>query len=285
MKNLSPFALKHAFIAGAVPHLGASACWFIFARNKLLVELTDRRPPAISPRGPEEFGLKPVFSRYLGSYAGADCFVATLDNEAIAPPNMEFRDLRSLFGELDEDIFCLAGRAIQIIHWHREHQFCGKCGTPMVDKQTELARHCPNCIFVSYPRLSPAVIMSVIRGDRILLARSPRFSAGMYSTLAGFVEPGETLEEAVYREVFEEVGVFVDNIRYVASQPWPFPHSLMIGFATTYKSGDIHVDNKEIEDAGWFSAADLPVLPSKISISRLLIDNFLKDQGINSMRE
>lgn len=286
MKKISPFALNHSFIAGIDPNGSAtSTYWFIFAKAKLLVWCNEHHPPTICTKGPEELGLKPIFSRYLGSYAGADYFVATLSNEPIAPPNMEFRDLRSLYGELAEDIFCLAGRAIQIVHWQREHRFCGKCGTAMIDKQTELARNCPNCNLVSYPRLSPAVIMSVIRGDHILLARAPRFPAGMYSTLAGFVEPGETLEEAVCREVFEEVGVRVDNIHYVASQPWPFPHSLMIGFSATYKSGDIRIDAKEIEDARWFSVADLPALPSKVSISRLLIDNFLGDQGLTNRRE
>jgi NAD+ diphosphatase len=117
--------------------------------------------------------------------------------------------------------------------------------------------------------------MSVVRDDHILLARAPRFPKGMYSALAGFVEPGETLEEAVAREVMEEVGVRVGQIRYLASQPWPFPHSLMIGFTTVYESGDIIIDRGELEDARWFSRKDMPLLPSPISISRLLIDNFL----------
>ncbi len=118
--------------------------------------------------------------------------------------------------------------------------------------------------------------MSVVRDDHILLARAPRFPAGMYSTLAGFVEPGETLEEAVIREVFEETAIGINNVRYVASQPWPFPHSLMIGFTSTYISGEIHVDHEELEDARWFSVAELPGLPSEISISRFLINNFIK---------
>ena len=231
---------------------------------------------AINTKSPEQLGLHPLFTRYLGRYATANCFVAALEGD---PPDIEdrdFRDLRSLFGILDDDIFCLAGRAIQIVHWHREHRFCGRCGTAMIDRRKELARKCPSCNFISYPRLSPAVIMSVVRDDRILLARAPHFPAGMYSALAGFVEPGETLEEAVCREVYEEVAIRVNNIHYVASQPWPFPHSLMIGFTSTYVSGEIRVDKEELEDARWFSLADMPVLPSKISISRLLIDNFVK---------
>ena len=277
---ISPFALKSPFIAGIQPS-GTASCswWFIFAKDKLLVHWSGDTAVAICSLSPEQLGLQPIFSRYLGRYADADCFVAALGADHLAHKDMEFRDLRSLFGTLDDDIFCLAGRAIQIVHWHREHRFCGKCGSAMLDRRSELARKCPDCNFISYPRLSPAVIMSIIRDDHILLARAPRFPAGMYSTLAGFVEPGETLEEAVCREVFEEVAVCVDNIRYVASQPWPFPHSLMIGFTCSYKSGEIRIDEKELEDARWFSVADLPVLPSMLSISRLLIEKFIENRG------
>ncbi|MBU1564412.1 MAG: NAD(+) diphosphatase [Proteobacteria bacterium] len=273
----SPFALRTPFVSGVHPHESTTCSWwFIFEKSRLLVQSPENESVAICTKDPEQLGLQPIFTRYLGKYATANCFVAALGDDHPELPGMEFRDLRSLFGTLDDDIFCLAGRAIQIVHWHREHRFCGKCGSIMVDRRTELARKCPNCNFISYPRLSPAVIMSVIRDDSILLARAPRFPAGMYSTLAGFVEPGETLEEAVSREVFEEVAISISNVQYVASQPWPFPHSLMIGFTSTYASGDIRIDNQELEDAGWFSVAELPVLPSKISISRLLIDNFIK---------
>lgn len=280
----SPFALKTPFVAGMQPS-GTATCswWFIFAKDKLLVNCPDHAQPAICAHSPEQLGLQPIFTRYLGTYASANCFVAALDGDPPALSGMQFRDLRSLFGTFDNDIFCLAGRAVQIVHWHREHQFCGKCGTAMIDRRSELARKCPNCNFLSYPRLSPAVIMSIIRDDHILLARSPRFPAGMYSTLAGFVEPGETLEDAVSREIFEEVSLCVDNIQYIASQPWPFPHSLMIGFVSTYKSGEILIDDKEIEDARWFSAADLPVLPSTLSIARLLIENFIKAQTLKAV--
>ncbi len=277
---ISPFALKTPFVSGVqADGTATDSWWFIFAKGMLLVHLPGQEPVAICTRSPEQLGLQPIFSKYLGRYASADCFVADLEGEAPVLGDMEFRDLRGLFGALDDDIFCLAGRAIQIVHWHRDHRFCGKCGTAMIDRRSELARKCPNCNFISYPRLSPAVIMSIVRDDHILLARAPRFPAGMYSTLAGFVEPGETLEEAVCREVFEEVALRVDKIRYVASQPWPFPHSLMIGFTSTYKSGEISIDHKELEDARWFSLSELPVLPSKISISRLLIENFISAEA------
>jgi NAD+ diphosphatase len=280
MTRTSPFALKTPFVSAVIPN-GSASChwWFIFAKTKLLVDSAGQEQVTICTRSPEQLGLETNFTRYLGRYSTADCYVAVLVDDPAAPLNMEFRDLRSLFGMFDDDIFSLAGRAIQIVHWRREHRFCGKCGTAMIDRRTELARKCPGCNFISYPRLSPAVIMSVVRDDHILLARSPRFSTGMYSTLAGFVEPGETLEEAVSREVFEEVAITVNNIQYIASQPWPFPHSLMIGFAATYSSGEIRIDQDELEDAKWFSMDDLPILPTRFSISRLLIENFIANRG------
>ena len=227
-------------------------------------------------------GLQPIYSQFLGRYGRTNCFVAEVGDTIALPSAMCFKGLRSLFGVVDEDLFSLAGRAVQILHWQREHRFCGKCGTAMENRATELAKICPACGFVSFPRLSPAVIMSITRKDSILLARAPRFPPGMYSTLAGFVEPGETLEEAVKREVREEVNVQIGNITYVASQPWPFPHSIMIGFSADYIDGEIVIDNDEIEDARWFSVRDLPVLPSKITIARLLIDNFVSACSLNA---
>jgi NAD+ diphosphatase len=151
----------------------------------------------------------------------------------------------------------------------------------MQNSAKERARECPACSFVTYPPVSPAIIVAVRRGNRLLLGRSPHFPKGRYSVLAGFVEPGESLEEAVAREIFEEVHIAVKDIRYVASQPWPFPHSLMVGFTALWESGEIRIDEKEIEDARWFSPEDLPDLPPPSSISRRLIDAFLLEMGEN----
>ncbi|WP_459947244.1 NAD(+) diphosphatase [Desulfocastanea catecholica] len=276
MDETSYFALKTRFIAVFQSDVSPSdpTIWFIFQGEKLLVDLQDNNN-IICTRSPQQLGLLPIFTQFLGRYGVTNCFVAEI-GENISPPfSTQFKGLRTLFGAIESDLFILAGRAVQILHWHREHRFCGKCGTAMQNRETELAKICPACGFVSFPRLSPAVIMAITRGDHILLARSPHFPPRMFSTLAGFVEPGETLEEAVKREVREEVNIRIGNIRYVASQPWPFPHSIMIGFSATYVDGEIEVDNDEIEDARWFSVQDLPLLPSKISIARLLIDNFI----------
>ena len=188
---------------------------------------------------------------------------------------MRFSGLRSLYDSLDEDLFWLAARAVQIVAWNRTHQYCSQCGQRTKPHERDRALVCPDCGLQSYPRLSPAIIVLVERERQLLLARSPRFPKGRYSVIAGFVEPGETLEEAVVRELREEVGIEVDNIRYFGSQSWPFPNSLMLGFTAEHVAGEICIDDHEIEDAGWFSPDDLPDLPDGISISRKLIDWFL----------
>jgi NAD+ diphosphatase len=175
---------------------------------------------------------------------------------------------------MPDEVIWIAGRANQLLYWHRTHVYCGQCGRETEDKADERAKICPDCGHVSYPRLSPAVIVAIVRGNRILLARNRRFKGSFYSVLAGFVEPGESLEECIRREIREEVGLRVKNIRYFGSQPWPFPDSLMIGFIADYAAGEIRVDGSEILDAGWFSKNRLPGIPPKISIARQLIDWF-----------
>ena len=185
---------------------------------------------------------------------------------------MGWEGLRALFTVLEDAHFALAGRAVQLLDWDRSHRYCGRCGTPTEAKSEERARACPACKLAVYPRISPAVMALVRREGEILLGRSPHFPPGMYSALAGFVEPGETLEQCLAREVEEEVGVQVSRIRYFASQPWPFPNSLMIAFVCDWESGEIRPQAGEIEAANWFKVLQLPKLPSKISIARRLID-------------
>ena len=187
--------------------------------------------------------------------------------------------MRALFGLLDENLIWVAGRANQLVDWRRIHRYCGRCGHATEDKPDERARICPRCGLINYPRLSPAIIVAVVKGDRILLARNKRFRRPFYSVLAGFVEPGETLEECVAREVGEEVGISLANIRYFGSQPWPFPNSLMVGFVAEHAGGEIAVDNRELTDARWFSAGNLPPIPPRISIARRLIDWFVETRS------
>jgi len=223
-------------------------------------------------------------AHYLGRLDGEDCFALDAGSSELpaAPPppppgSWEFRGLRALYAELGEDRFAVAGRAVQIATFGATHRHCGSCGQPTVRDPLERCVRCPACDLVNYPRVAPAIIVLVRRGNEALLARSTRFAPGMYSTLAGFVEPGESLEQTLEREVFEEVGVRVQGLRYFGSQPWPFPHSLMVGFFADYAGGDIVVDGQEIVDAQWFSAAALPAVPPKLSIARRLIDSWLDD--------
>jgi NAD+ diphosphatase len=171
----------------------------------------------------------------------------------------------------------MAGRAVQIVEWAATHRFCGRCATPTERTAGEHAMRCPSCGLSAYPRIAPAIIVLVRKGDLALLAHGVRFPAPFYSTLAGFVEPGESLEETLVREVKEEVGIDVGDMRYFGSQSWPFPHSLMLGFFATWKAGEIVVDPTEIVDAKWFSESELPMIPPPLSISRQLIDHWLAD--------
>lgn len=191
-------------------------------------------------------------------------------------------DLFSFFGRASEDEWLVAGRAVQIVDWARTHRFCGRCGEPTQPARGERAMKCPACHLVAFPRLAPAMITLVTRGStgpdqEALLARGVQFRVPMFSCLAGFVEPGETLEGAVVREVREEVGVAVGNVRYLGSQPWPFPHSLMLGFRADWVSGDIVCDPNEILEANWYRKDDLPPIPPGISIARKLIDHWLNE--------
>jgi NAD+ diphosphatase len=269
------------FISRVIPPLEQSepAWWFAFQEDKLLVQPESSRV-TIPYRG-DFAGLRlPVLRQhYLGLLDDRHCYTVELAKGITPPEGMAFDGLRQVYGRMDEDLFWVAGRAAQIIDWDRTHQFCGRCGIHTNLHPTERARECPQCGLLHFPRLAPAIIVLVERGHEMLLARARRFPTAMYSTLAGFVEPGETLEEAVVREIKEESGITVKDIRYFGSQPWPFPHSLMIGFTAVYESGEITLGDEENIDAGWFSADNLPPIPGKISIARKLIDWFLEKQG------
>jgi NAD+ diphosphatase len=204
---------------------------------------------------------------YVGDLDGRAAFAARVDAA-------EGIGLREALATLPEDEAVLAGRASQLLDWDRDHRFCGRCGTATEPAGHEAARRCPNCGLSVYPRISPAAIMLVARGPEILLARRP--GGAFWSTLAGFVEPGETLEQTVVREVREEVGLDVADVRYVGSQPWAFPGQLMVGFTAEWQAGDIAVDRTELHEAQWFGPDDeLPPIPPPFTIARRLIDGFL----------
>ncbi len=255
------------------------AWWFAFRGRELLVQETDGTPVVPCVGDLKEFGLEPLSEHYLGDWDGWPCFAVELAPESPPPKGMSFVGLRLLLGCLEEGLYWVAGRAIQILEWDQTHRFCGQCGGPLAAKQDERAKECRPCGLIRFPRLSPAVLVLVNRGDELLLARQPHFAPGYYSIIAGFVEPGETLEQAAAREVREEAGIEIRDIRYFGSQPWPFPHNLMAGFTAEYAGGSIALDGREIEDARWFHAGDLPHLPPRPTLSRRMIDWFLGTHG------
>jgi NAD+ diphosphatase len=274
----SPDGYRHLVAADSA----REGYWFVFRSDRLLVEVAPgdgerrggapaaARLPFASHPGPLE--IEALRSLYLGDLAGRHCFAAEVPAETEAPPGMNWEGLRGLFSVLDDAHFAIAGRALQLIDWDRSHQFCGRCGARTEVKPDERVRVCASCGLSAYPRVAPAVMALVRRGREVLLARGARFGPRMYSALAGFVEPGESLEQCVRREVAEEVGLEVTNLAYFASQPWPFPHSLMIAFTCEWAAGEIRPQPGEIEEAYWFDVFQLPQLPGKISIARGLID-------------
>jgi NAD+ diphosphatase len=265
--------------------------WFVFRGDQILVEMGPLEQPSDDLRvrarpawarlplqkSHNWLGAEALRTLYLGRLGGADLWAAEVGKEAAAPAGMSWEGLRTLFSVLDDRHFALAGRALQLVDWDRTHQFCGRCGAPTEAKPDERVRICPKCRLSAYPRVAPAIMALVRRGSELLLARGRHFPPGMYSALAGFVEPGESLEQCLAREVEEEVGVQISNTRYFASQSWPFPHSLMIAFVCDWTSGEVKPQESEIEDAKWFDVLQLPKLPSKISIARRLIDSVVSE--------
>lgn len=267
--------MNHAFIPAVTPPADRTepALWFAFAESSLLYS---EQSPEVVPllANISELGLAPIQQHYMGQLNGTHCYAVELEPQTTAPNGLTLKGLREAYSALGDERFAVAGRAIQIIDWERTHKFCGRCGTKTVTMENERAKQCPACKLVNFPRLSPAIIVRVNRGPEILLARAPHWPPGRYSVLAGFVEPGETLEQTVEREIFEEVGIQVKNICYFGSQSWPFPNSLMIAFTAEYAGGEITPDRAEIEDAQWFTRDNLPKLSPRMSISRWLIDDF-----------
>ena len=216
-----------------------------------------------------DFGF-PATALRIGDWQGRPCHAAEISSLPAHLPG-EFSLLRPLHGLAGAEAFALAGRASMLLDWQRNHRFCGHCGAPTAKKSNEFAMACPACGLLAYPRISPAVMVLVGRGNEFLLARSPHFKPGVFSALAGFVEAGETVEQCAAREVREEVGIEIAHLRYFRSQPWPFPNSLMIAFFADYAGGEIIPDPTEIEAAGWFSRDALPPLPDSASIAHHLI--------------
>jgi NAD+ diphosphatase len=213
----------------------------------------------------------------LGTLDNQPCWFYTVaDANAVPPAGWEWHETRALLGAFTPTQMHAVSCARELHGWQTRNRFCGCCGTPTVDMPEERAKKCPSCNALFFPNISPAVIVAVTRGDQILLAHNRNFRPGMFSLLAGFVDPGETLEQAAIREVREEVGIEIGDLRYITSQPWPFPNSLMLGFRTHHVSGELVADGREIEQAGWFTRETLPEIPRVGTVARLIIDDWLR---------
>lgn len=256
--------------------------WFLFSRDRLVVrecedggaEIPRRYSAAEDPAADTALdALASLAGRvmYFGTLDGLPCYAGDFASDGDLPQGWAALGLRPLYGRIPQDLMRTSRFAAHLLHWDRSSRFCGACGAPNQDKEDERAKVCGYCGNLAFPRLSPAIIVAILDGKNILLAHNRRFSAPIYSLIAGFVEIGENLEDCVVREVEEEVGVRVKNIRYFGSQPWPFPDSLMLGFIADYAGGDVRVDDKELQDAKWFCPPDMPVLPPSDSIARKII--------------
>lgn len=245
--------------------------WFIFYEQKLLLFNAREKIPE-----------EPLFQSYhtrafpLGEHNGELYYCAELASIPPLPATLTLVPLRRIFDELGMHWYQWVAKAACIINWDLNHQFCGRCGAPTFHKIGTYERNCTNCGLGFYPRISPSMIVLISKEDEILMARSPHFRPGSYGLIAGYVEAGESIEETVHREVFEEVGLKIKNLQYFDSQSWPFPDSLMFGFTAEHLSGDIIIDGKEIEAAGWYHYDHLPGYPTtKASIAYRLIEHFI----------
>lgn len=259
------------------PEPSSDELLIVFQKGELVSDMRSREMCLMQRTQFEVSGWHEVRRQFLGYWENRPCWVLEID-EIDQPDPMQFQrgNLYHILGRVDDRLFALAGRAAQLLDWERDHQFCGRCGSQMRVDLKERAMRCDSCGNINYPRISPCVIVLITRGDEMLLARNANFPQPMYSTLAGFIEAGESVEETLRREVMEEVGVEVGEMRYFQSQSWPFPNQLMLGFFAEYAGGDIVCDQVEIADAQWFRADDLPMIPPESSIAGQLIRSHIQ---------
>lgn len=244
---------------------------FVFRAHELLLREADLALPDAAAHA--ALDVPPDQTVPIGLLDDQYCEAAWVGTGTEAPAGHAFTSMRSLFGAVDDAWLGLAGRAYQLAEWARTHRYCGACGAPMTPVAGERCMRCMACGHGAYPRISPAMMVLIRRGDALLLARHAAHANARYTALAGFLEAGESIEEAVHREVYEEVGLRVRDLRYFGSQSWPFPHSLMIAFTAEYVDGEVKVDPNEITEARWFGPCDpWPEIPGNFSIAAALIN-------------
>ena len=249
----------------------------VFQQGELLSDMRAQDICVITREQVHQGNWTVLRRQFLGYWRDQPCYVLEIDG-ADQPDSMQYQkgNLYHILGRVDEQLFALVGRASQLLDWERDHQYCGRCGSQMYADVDERAMRCDPCRAINYPRIAPCIIVLVTRGEELLLARNANFPGPMYSTLAGFIEAGETAEETLVREVREEVSVEVGKLRYFQSQSWPFPNQLMLGFFAEYVGGEIVCDGTEISDARWFHHSDLPMIPPVSSVSGQLIQHYVE---------
>jgi NAD+ diphosphatase len=248
-----------------------------FCGDEILLR-TEGDSPSVTLE-PHELHGDPVELLPLGVLRGRRTFLAVMPEEHAPPPPWVRSPLRAALATIDPTLFSAVALAAQLAYAARHDRFCARCAAPLARVERSRARACSACGQEFYPRVSPCTIVLIHDGDRLLMTRQPRFPEGMYGLVAGFVEPGETLEACAAREAREECGIEIDEVTYAGSQPWPFPQQVMVGFTARYAGGELVIDRGELEDARWFSRSELPRLPPRLSIARSLIDGWLASKG------
>ena len=246
-------------------------CWYIFDGGSLYVEPSADGLFQIPVWEKEPVGLQTVMD--FTWLDGSVCKAAVAGAEARERLKGEWIPLRQCFGRISTSHYRRAGKAAELLDWNAQNIYCGHCGTPLRLK-TDIRKYCPACEREVWAKLSPAVIVLISKGEEVLLVQSHAFKRDYYGLVSGFVEMGETLEECLRREVWEETRLEVENIRYFGSQVWPFPRNLMAGFFADYKSGELELQDAELKKGGWFRYDNLPPVPEKLSIARRLIDSW-----------
>jgi NAD+ diphosphatase len=271
-------SLKGKFVPGKNGDMppNRQGYWLLVQEQDLFLQEDGRGGPWRLPEGPLPPGFEGKVSEvvHLGTYRGEPCWAGSVVPDTEAPAGFHRETLMPAQTRLTDDVLSLGGLALHAVHWEATSRHCPRCGEQTSRIAGESGKRCPRCSYEHYPHLHPAVIVLVRDGDRVLLTRKSFWAKGRYGLVAGFVDAGESLEGAAFREVLEETGVEIRDLTYVASQYWPFPSQLMVGFTAGYARGDLRVNTAELEDARWFSVDNLPDLPPRLSIARFLLDQY-----------
>lgn len=252
--------------------------WFIFCKTDIILEKrgdTYTIPYAEEPPVPTRpwthiMDITPTED-------GTEVKAFKIDKAITNDPRYEMCGLRASFYKLSTELYLKAGKCQELLYWDQNTIFCGVCGSPM-KMHTEISKRCTNCGKEVWPQLATAIIVLVHRGNEVLLVHARNFKTNFYGLVAGFVETGETLEEATHREVLEETGIEIKNLQYFGSQPWPYPCGLMVGFFAEYDGGSLQLQRSELSKGNWFHKDSLPTIPEPLSIARMMLDHWLENQ-------